>query len=143
MLGFEPTVLFEGAVDTVTPEPVATDLLATLREALSNVARHSEASRVDVVVTVDADDGGHLVLRVTDDGVGPPTPGVPAWPRAGEHGGAGRPARRLVRDHACEPAGHGHRVARGPRVGARRSRARMLGQVSAAARRRRSASRVA
>ena len=77
MLGFEPTVLFEGAVDTVTPEPVATDLLATLREALSNVARHSRASRVDVVVTVDADDGGHLVLRVTDDGVGPPTAGVP------------------------------------------------------------------
>jgi signal transduction histidine kinase len=76
MLGFEPTVLFEGAVDTATPEPVATDLLATLREALSNVARHSRASRVDVVVTVDADDGGHLVLRVTDDGVGPPTAGV-------------------------------------------------------------------
>jgi signal transduction histidine kinase len=77
MLGFEPTVLFEGAVDTATPEPVATDLLATLREALSNVARHSRASRVDVVVTVDADDGGHLVLRVTDDGVGPPTADVP------------------------------------------------------------------
>jgi signal transduction histidine kinase len=77
MLGFEPTVLFEGAVDTATPEPVATDLLATLREALSNVARHSRASRVDVVVTVDAHDGGHLVLRVIDDGVGPPTAGVP------------------------------------------------------------------
>jgi signal transduction histidine kinase len=75
MLGFEPTVLFEGAVDAVTPEPVATDLLATLREALSNVARHAEASRVDVVV--DADDGGHLTLRVTDDGVGPPPPGAP------------------------------------------------------------------
>jgi signal transduction histidine kinase len=75
LLGFEPTVLFEGAVDAATPEPVATDLLATLREALSNVARHAEASRVDVVV--DADDGGHLTLRVTDDGVGPPPPGAP------------------------------------------------------------------
>jgi signal transduction histidine kinase len=75
MLGFEPTVLFEGAVDAVTPEPVATDLLATLREALSNVARHAEASRVDVVV--DVDDGGHLTLRVTDDGVGPPPAGAP------------------------------------------------------------------
>jgi two-component system, NarL family, sensor histidine kinase DevS len=77
MLGFEPTVLFDGAVDTATPEPVATDLLATLREALSNVARHAEATRVDVVLTVDAGDGGHLVLRVTDDGVGPPKPGAP------------------------------------------------------------------
>jgi signal transduction histidine kinase len=76
-LGFEPTVLFEGAVDAATPEPVTTDLLATLREALSNVVRHAEASRVDVVVTVDAEDGGHLVLRVTDDGVGPPKSGAP------------------------------------------------------------------
>jgi hypothetical protein len=32
MLEFEPTVLFEGPVDTATPEPVATDMLATLRE---------------------------------------------------------------------------------------------------------------
>jgi signal transduction histidine kinase len=77
MLGFEPTVLFEGAVDTATPEPVATDLLATLREALSNVARHAEASRVDVVIMVDAADGGELVLRVTDDGIGPPRPDQP------------------------------------------------------------------
>ena len=77
MLGFEPTVLFEGAVDTATPEPVATDMLATLREALSNVARHAAASRVDVVVAVDGDDGGELMLRVTDDGVGPPRPEQP------------------------------------------------------------------
>jgi signal transduction histidine kinase len=95
MLGFEPTVLFEGAVDTATPESVATDMLATLREALSNVARHAEASRVDVVVTVDAGNGGHLVLRVTDDGVGPPKPGAPRGhgldnmaARAGRRGGS-------------------------------------------------------
>src|ERR671919_986877 len=31
MLGFEPAVLFEGPVDTATPEPVATDMLAALR----------------------------------------------------------------------------------------------------------------
>jgi signal transduction histidine kinase len=74
MLEFEPTVLFEGPVDTATPEPVATDMLATLREALSNVAHHARADRVDVVVAVD---GGELVLRVTDDGVGPPDPDQP------------------------------------------------------------------
>jgi signal transduction histidine kinase len=68
-LGFEPTVLFEGPVDALTPGPVAAELLATLREALSNVARHARASRVDVVLSVD---GGELVLRVCDDGVGPP-----------------------------------------------------------------------
>ena len=77
VLGFEPTVLFDGQVDAVTPEPVAVDLLATLREALSNVARHARASRVDVVVAVDPGDGGDLCLRVTDDGVGPPTSDQP------------------------------------------------------------------
>jgi signal transduction histidine kinase len=74
LLGFEPTVLFEGPVDTATPALVATDMLATLREALSNVARHAGASHVDVVVTVDTTS---LTLRVTDDGVGPPAPGQP------------------------------------------------------------------
>jgi signal transduction histidine kinase len=74
LLGFEPTVLFEGPVDTATPEPVATDMLATLREALSNVARHAGASHVDVVVNVDTTS---LTLRVTDDGVGPPAPDRP------------------------------------------------------------------
>jgi signal transduction histidine kinase len=74
MLGIEPTVLFEGPVDTATPEPVATDMLATLREALSNVARHAKASQVDVVVAIDTT---RLVLRVTDDGVGPPAPDQP------------------------------------------------------------------
>ena len=73
-LGLEPSVLFEGPVDSATPEPVATDLLATLREALSNVARHAGASHVEVVVTID---GAELVVRVTDDGVGPPAPGKP------------------------------------------------------------------
>jgi two-component system, NarL family, sensor histidine kinase DevS len=76
-LGFQPTVVFEGPVDAVTPAPVATDMLATLREALSNVVRHAEASRVDVVLAVDTGDGGELTLRVTDDGVGPPGPDQP------------------------------------------------------------------
>jgi signal transduction histidine kinase len=67
-LGFDPTILFEGPVDTVVPDELATDLLATLREALSNVSRHAKASHVDVVVSA----GDDLVLRVVDDGVGPP-----------------------------------------------------------------------
>jgi signal transduction histidine kinase len=74
MLGFEPTVLFEGPVDAMTPEPVAAELLATLREALSNAARHARAGRIDVVLSCE---GGELVLRVGDDGVGPPAPDQP------------------------------------------------------------------
>jgi two-component system, NarL family, sensor histidine kinase DevS len=73
-LGFEPTVLFDGPVDSSTPEGLAGDVLATLREALSNVARHARASRADVTLAVD---DAELVLRVTDDGVGPPASDQP------------------------------------------------------------------
>ncbi len=66
-LGFEPRVLFEGPVDTTAPE-VATELLAVLREALANVARHAHARHVDVEVVSDGD----LLLVVTDDGRGLP-----------------------------------------------------------------------
>ena len=51
------------------PEGVAADLLATLREALSNVAKHADARAVEV--SVDANDGV-VTVTVTDDGVGPP-----------------------------------------------------------------------
>ena len=66
-LGFEPTILFDGPIDTAVPDGIANDLMATLREALSNVARHAKASAAEVVVTVDE---GQLSLTVTDDGVG-------------------------------------------------------------------------
>jgi signal transduction histidine kinase len=66
-LGFEPRCFFEGPVDSAVADDVAGDLLATLREALSNVARHAGATRVDVEVVVT----GQVVLRVVDDGRGP------------------------------------------------------------------------
>jgi signal transduction histidine kinase len=67
-LGFEPRVVFDGPVDSTVRTTVGSELLATLREALSNVARHAGASRVDVMVDV----GEEVCLRVVDDGVGPP-----------------------------------------------------------------------
>ncbi|MGH3436955.1 MAG: sensor histidine kinase, partial [Sciscionella sp.] len=45
---------------------------AALREALSNVVRHSGARKVAVLVHIG---GGQLLLRVSDDGCGIP-PGV-------------------------------------------------------------------
>lgn len=66
-LGFRPDLVVEGPVDTVVPEPVGDHLLACTREALTNVARHARATRVEVVVVAGAD----LALRVTDDGIGP------------------------------------------------------------------------
>jgi signal transduction histidine kinase len=74
-VGFEPRVLLDGPLDSVVEARIAAELLVTLREALSNVARHARASRVEVEVVV-AD--GEICLRVVDDGVGPPTPDAPA-----------------------------------------------------------------
>lgn len=67
VLGFAPTLRTAGPVDTAVPEPVAEHLLAALREALSNAARHAHAHAVQVSVACDA----HTVsLTVADDGVG-------------------------------------------------------------------------
>jgi signal transduction histidine kinase len=82
-LGFDASVRFNGPVDTVD-DALGEHLLAVLREALSNVARHAHARSVQV--TVDARDG--LVLRVDDNGVGPPADG--GTPPAGEARPGGR-----------------------------------------------------
>ncbi|WP_431933230.1 sensor histidine kinase [Nonomuraea jabiensis] len=66
-LGFMPGLRMEGQIDTLVPEPVVEHLLAVLREALSNVVRHSRATRAGVLVEAV---GGELVLVVTDNGVG-------------------------------------------------------------------------
>jgi nitrate/nitrite-specific signal transduction histidine kinase len=66
-LGFEPRVLLDGPIDAAVPDDVAEHILSVLREALSNVARHAHAHRVDVLLNV----GDDVQLRVTDDGGGP------------------------------------------------------------------------
>ena len=63
-LGFEPTLSTYGPVDSLVPEPVRPHLVAVLREALTNVARHAAANAVQVHVDV-ADD---VTLTVRDDG---------------------------------------------------------------------------
>jgi signal transduction histidine kinase len=65
-LGFPPSLQLHGRLDDAVPADVAGQLLGALREALSNAARHSGASRVDVQVRAD----GELSLTVTDDGSG-------------------------------------------------------------------------
>jgi signal transduction histidine kinase len=72
-LGFEPQVLLDGPIDTGLSDRVGGELLATLREALSNVARHAQATKVEVEVVLD----GALCLRVVDDGIGPPGEATP------------------------------------------------------------------
>ncbi|MGW1997684.1 GAF domain-containing protein [Embleya sp. NPDC001921] len=69
MLGCAPTLRVDGLLDTLVAEPIAAQVIAVLREALANAARHAHASRVEV--HVEADDK-HVRVRVRDDGVGPP-----------------------------------------------------------------------
>lgn len=66
-LGFRPVLELNGPIDSAVPEAVQPDLLAVVREALSNVVRHAHAQRVRVVVAA-AD--GRLTAVVHDDGVG-------------------------------------------------------------------------
>jgi signal transduction histidine kinase len=70
-LGFAPSVTMDGLLDTVVDDVTADHLIAVLREALSNVARHAQARTVQVSVTA----GPDLLLCVTDDGVGIPETG--------------------------------------------------------------------
>jgi signal transduction histidine kinase len=66
-LGYEPKVHMEGPLDAATDSSTREELLKTLREALSNVARHAQASTVDVRLSAVS---GIITLRVADNGVG-------------------------------------------------------------------------
>ena len=67
LLGFEPTVRFVGPVDTWATSATVEHVVAVLREALTNAAKHAQADRVDVIVEADT---SSLTIIVTDDGVG-------------------------------------------------------------------------
>lgn len=70
VLGFTPMVRTSGPLDTAVPKHIAEQLLAVLREALSNVARHAQADAA--VVEVEARDN-EVMLRVADNGKGLPS----------------------------------------------------------------------
>ncbi|WP_411081678.1 GAF domain-containing sensor histidine kinase [Streptomyces sp. cmx-18-6] len=77
-LGFKPSHRFVGAVDSLVGELTGKNLVAALREALSNAFRHAGAGVIDVVVdaTATLPDGRAAVrLSVADDGVGIPEGG--------------------------------------------------------------------
>ncbi|MET7368310.1 GAF domain-containing protein [Streptomyces sp. NPDC005566] len=77
-LGFRPTHRFLGPVDSLVGELAGKNLIAALREALSNTFRHAGASKVEVSVdaTATLPDGRDGVrLSVVDDGVGIPDSG--------------------------------------------------------------------
>ena len=66
LLGIHPQVSFSGPVDVVVTGPLAEEVLAVLREALTNVGKHARASQVVIMVAA----GEELRLVVADDGQG-------------------------------------------------------------------------
>lgn len=66
-LGFSPEVRFAGSLNTVIDAALGEQVLAVLREALSNCARHASATAVDVSLQLQ---NSLLIMEVTDNGVG-------------------------------------------------------------------------
>ncbi len=67
VVGFEVSTAIDGPVDAAISEEIAEHLLATVREALTNVGRHADASEASVHLTVS---GGLCTLQVCDNGRG-------------------------------------------------------------------------
>jgi signal transduction histidine kinase len=65
-LGFAPALRMAGRFDARIPGHTGEQLLAAVREALANVAKHAAATRADVTV----ESGTDLVVVVTDNGRG-------------------------------------------------------------------------
>ncbi|MGF7234073.1 MAG: GAF domain-containing protein [Frankia sp.] len=66
-LEFAPHLRLDGPIDSAVGDDTAAHLVAVLREALSNVARHARATSVEVRLTAG---DGDVVLEIRDDGVG-------------------------------------------------------------------------
>ncbi|GGS28484.1 GAF domain-containing sensor histidine kinase [Actinokineospora fastidiosa] len=66
-IGFTPALRFDGPLDTLVPEAIAVDLVAVVREALSNAARHAAATAVTVEVSASP---GRVTARIEDNGRG-------------------------------------------------------------------------
>jgi signal transduction histidine kinase len=71
-LGFDPHLRLEGPVDLLVSQPVGEQMLAVLREALSNAAHHAQATTLVVTITVTVTD---VCLAVQDNGIGLPPEG--------------------------------------------------------------------
>jgi signal transduction histidine kinase len=66
-LGFPPNAAFSGVLDLAVDDELADDVIAVVREGLTNVAKHADASAATVDVVVG---GGEIVLSITDNGRG-------------------------------------------------------------------------
>jgi signal transduction histidine kinase len=66
-LGFDPLLRFAGPIDTAVDDTLADELFATIRESLTNVAKHARATSAEVNVEVR---DSMLAVHVADNGIG-------------------------------------------------------------------------
>jgi signal transduction histidine kinase len=67
VVGFDVRVTFAGAVDTMVSDQLSEHLLAVVREAVTNIGRHAQATEASVFVGVT---DGQCRLQVVDNGRG-------------------------------------------------------------------------
>ena len=67
LVGFDLVVSFDGPVDTMVSERVAEHLLASIREAVTNIERHANATEATILLS---SSDGLCQLWVTDNGRG-------------------------------------------------------------------------
>jgi len=96
VLGFTPALRLEGPLESVITEEIRAEMVASMREAIGNVARHAGASKV--VVTVEISEG-HVVMKVADNGSGPPPDLARAY--SGGHGLANLRSRAASLGGSC------------------------------------------
>ena len=66
-LGFDPKIRFDGPVDAVSDDALAEDVIAVVRELLSNVAKHAHASTADLAMHANT---SVFTVTIVDDGRG-------------------------------------------------------------------------
>jgi signal transduction histidine kinase len=67
VVGFDIRAMFDGPVDTAISDVVSENLLAAIREAVTNIGRHADASAATVAIDLS---GGLCRLQVEDNGCG-------------------------------------------------------------------------
>jgi signal transduction histidine kinase len=80
-LGFEPTLTVSDVLERIDRPQLLDNVIAVLRESLTNVARHADARQVEVTVDHGGSGGRTVLVRVDDDGRG-----TARWPATGEPG---------------------------------------------------------
>lgn len=105
VLGFTPSLRLGGPVESALSDEIRTEMVASMREALGNVARHAGASVAQVHVEIIDD---RVEMTVTDNGIGPPDD---AETLRGGHGLANLQSRAATFGGDCTlepgPAGKG------------------------------------